>query len=635
MYIIKRLFIGLVLAHSISAHAFELELSKDRLKGRIAIAFEEIEFLNSNPNWSEPEKVEIFNDFAKRQALMECLSHQCGETSCLSVAKETHELEKAKESASLRVLTDMTKKEYSLRTRALAASKSEYYFTSIICTDQPLSMEKKEEAKLEACSASNPESLAACEPSIPQSESDQTVDASYLSNIKKIGQMIPYDEVKQFGYSALCLGASVAVKASVQHFSTPVETDSAVMRMCKLAFQYSKLPTAITIHTDKFIKSHRHNITPSFLLLDEAQTALQLAREFEQLAVVAKKMLDQKKIPAINIPVIEKLIVDGKAEITRSRDSYDNGSTGDGAVHGLKMGITSLKRIISFPTNVRSIDLSQVTPSLEKLIAIFPDKTKNDLRQIYKAIAVHSNHKNPSKQMVYFQGNPGTGKTYVAKGLAAAMGLEFLETTFTEAGLRQLKNLLGEATTTNVIVLIDEAGDFLGGSFEREVADYQKKDLFSTAKILLDRSTYYIKADSVDGIANRGRIGMIEILPFHDISKAIFIFTGNQKITDPAFLSRIATISFPRIDLSERQRLGSLFLNREFVKHGVKIQEEDNRILQEIIKKTNQSFDGVRELEGIVEMYSVMRKLDDHPAFDIDREIGKYALSVPLDPTVQ
>lgn len=179
-------------------------------------------------------------------------------------------------------------------------------------------------------------------------------------------------------------------------------------------------------------------------------------------------------------------------------------------------------------------------PDLEELKDLLggyvPDITKPIQRNLFNHFKRFSYKVNPPKtpkSVIYLQGPPGVGKTYIAKKLAKLMNADFIKLAVSKHG----KNFLGTE---------QEAGSFL-----EKIA---RPNRSRNAVIFIDE---------FDRLINREEADLTVFLPFLeptstdfdspylksdvDISHFFFILAGNGMIQDEAMESRAELISIERV----------------------------------------------------------------------------------------
>lgn len=255
---------------------------------------------------------------------------------------------------------------------------------------------------------------------------------------------------------------------------------------------------------------------------------------------------------------------------------------------------------------------------LEKLLGGYEpeDPTRNITERIQMQLYNHfkrfSHKMTPSKfpkSVIYLQGPPGVGKTYIAEELARLMGADFIKLTVSKGAEKFLGNT-------------QEPGDFLqaiarhNGS-RNAVVFLDEFDRFISDPAALAVFLPFLEPDSTDFDSPylKSSVG---------ISDFLFVAAGNDLIADKAMTSRPEVISIKQMKPSFKKEI----IEEKFFPHNQKHPCNKNQIdIDGMIKKSEDP--GIREL--IKEVTYAIRKVQ----FEEERKIGRFLRSVPARPLRQ
>lgn len=235
---------------------------------------------------------------------------------------------------------------------------------------------------------------------------------------------------------------------------------------------------------------------------------------------------------------------------------------------------------------LKSKKLTKLTSSAEKVKELFSGYSENVAKDLMLKFFSHSirysskysAHKDP-KSVVYLQGPPGVGKTYITEQLAKFMDAPLIKLT----ALENIESVIGTENST--------------GSLLQAIA---RPEVYRNAIILIDE---------IDHVVNKENSSLQLFLPllepdtkyfyspylktYIDISHFCFVLAGNSELKNEALKSRCTTIVID--DISPKKKT-------DIINTMVTKKESKNNDLMNGIKKLieNDKEKGVRKLRATV-----------------------------------
>lgn len=270
--------------------------------------------------------------------------------------------------------------------------------------------------------------------------------------------------------------------------------------------------------------------------------------------------------------------------------------------------------LVGFPQ--RAIDIShqhrngdparrrQIDRGVDRLVAEYADDQALTLRSFIGQARANCFVDAPVRSQIYLYGAPGTGKTRFVRRLSEALGLpmialqpgknfenDFLRPSSYSVGCDSLHQdvhseheifglvpaALLQAGITNPIVMIDEVSDCLRD-------EYAARPL----KELLDPDVGTLRLHNVRDVSL-------------DISRVIFVLTGNQPLKDPALTSRIKQVHFGALSSDRKRKVVLDALHDEVDKNhrlGKKVCRDLRRMVAPSLHKVMQE-DARANTEGV------------------------------------
>ncbi len=104
--------------------------------------------------------------------------------------------------------------------------------------------------------------------------------------------------------------------------------------------------------------------------------------------------------------------------------------------------------------------------------------------------------------------------------------------------------------------------------------------------------------------------------------------TGNPEVQEAALASRMQVVRFPRVSLEDRKKIAYTVWNN--TSRGLPLDPDVHSILDEIILRTDQRFDGLREMKTVIGNYIVEKTKNKDVTFDVDSALLEF--EKPLSP---
>ena len=229
-----------------------------------------------------------------------------------------------------------------------------------------------------------------------------------------------------------------------------------------------------------------------------------------------------------------------------------------------------------------------------------------DILLSIKRICKHHHNRENTRNIVYFYGAPGVGKTKSVERIALALGIPLGKILFSKLSHNELLGMGGmhqaapgkilEAIThpsyqgsrdscqsyANMVILIDEA--------DRVLNDEDSASIRSLLLSLLDPETMQFYSPYLESHIN--------------IKNMLFILTGNEEIKDHALTDRMESIHFPGFSQEQKFSVGCEEIYK--LMNNSKIdQSEFNESRQKLFKHqiTKSSSRGLRDVQRIARSF--------------------------------
>lgn len=270
-----------------------------------------------------------------------------------------------------------------------------------------------------------------------------------------------------------------------------------------------------------------------------------------------------------------------------------------------------IDHIMRLPVKTKKLNNSEFREPLSNLLSHYHDDIKNTLTDFVSGISRENNSFRP---IVYFQGAPGTGKTYFAKRLASTLGLPFAELT-----LKNSEGALEELTGRDPRFGMNPNGGF--SKFTLVLADLPADQKVKNVVIFIDEVDKVLNAQNSGGYSgsNSGSALMVfllklfdrdtKMLRLHDlgvevdISKAIFVLAGNAPITSSnEFMRRVHVVNFGSFDQKARTQIACKHFAQ--VTRSLNINEAEIKAVSELAEIDHKTNIGIKALLSTLDEYS-------------------------------
>ncbi|MFZ9594761.1 MAG: AAA family ATPase [Bdellovibrionia bacterium] len=433
--------------------------------------------------------------------------------------------------------------------------------------------------------------------------------------------------VGYYGSHALCLGSSIAAKSAVDYLtSPPMHNENPWFTVCKFAINNLGLKQIAGPYLDQRIKKSVDALTPDSLKTGDAKLMAELEKRARSLKEEYLKIKDDPRVFEENRSYLKAYIEKSEKSLEYLKGNRAFDPSIPSRLDEISAFLDAIQKTLSFPKEVKRIDFKTSEEEIKSLTTNVDRNLGVQIQRIGKSIALASqntDHSMNSKKIYYLKGHPGTGKTFLANGIAKALGLPFLETKM--SGLQQdgtfpinseIARFLGNNESKNAVIFIDEAGDLFHSLRDNNPLNSLT---LSELKKLLDPDNLKIEDRT---IPKTQAMHQSTQRIFQDLSKVTFILTGNYEIEEEALKSRITTLEFPKVSLKDRKKIAQIIWEKN--SSGLPLDESTQRVLEEITQKTDEKFDGVREMKTIIQNYIVERSSNPDQPFNVDEELKAF-----------
>ncbi|MBP6219126.1 MAG: AAA family ATPase, partial [Oligoflexales bacterium] len=299
----------------------------------------------------------------------------------------------------------------------------------------------------------------------------------------------------------------------------------------------------------------------------------------------------------------------------------------EGVVERLDRG---LQTVLMIPFQKKKLDLSNFSKELGSVLAQYPREIKLELARQTVAFSAGANQAQEAqlsrKPVIYFLGEPGTGKTHLAEKYAEVVGLPLVKLSFRK------EDLTDE-------LMYGGRGSYSAGSAIENLKQFDKPSLITEAIVLalkkkpkLKGSNFIFFLDEVDKVLNGGSVfdgssganafllKLLDPSKTHvelkdlglsiDVSSCLFILAGNKPILNEALRNRMKTIVFPAMEPAKKLAIAQAEWPKILKKYDLENAPEYDELVTKLVTLDNNP--GVR---------AILLTLDDYAKhLDLDRK---------------
>ena len=337
--------------------------------------------------------------------------------------------------------------------------------------------------------------------------------------------------------------------------------------LCKTAFRASGIPGLLNDRLQEIISSNQLKVVPKVFIPEKARTSLDNQERFDDLTEKYNTLKKGKKIIHKNEAAIDfnfrlaGLLVEGKSrkEIQKLIP---------GAPKHIEAGVVldQIEKILALPTEVKPIDPVYAKKVLEKELGDSDEDLKqfasDIIEKMYEDSLAPGSDPTPRKTNVFFGGSPGTGKTRYVQVIAEAAGRPYFEIT---AGGKDPKTVFAEideflksSGDKMAFVFVDEASDVMNPPKVAQMDAKAKAPKGARTPMtteflpVLEGNQTLLRSPSLSlGTGPSSNV-------YHDSSRLVFWFAGNDDLEDEALNDRIRSVWFGKIPLPSRRKLQNL-----------------------------------------------------------------------------
>lgn len=248
----------------------------------------------------------------------------------------------------------------------------------------------------------------------------------------------------------------------------------------------------------------------------------------------------------------------------------------------------NINRLFSLPRSVKDLsrDWSQVEDKLKSSMRNYDHSLQDMVLDMVRnhILSVQSPSEKGLRNIAYFWGDPGTGKTYLAKLLAELTGLDLVHISLADANAESFNKQSSFTDYSKVDFgdgpprrLMRDSGLNFGISnfWNLEVLSRLSEALVNeggervrkNAIIFIDEADKVINQEENHGLRtiflnflnpDEENIYLSDLGVRVDISKFLVILAGNKPFTEPAIMDRVQSINFPGFNREQRKSIAWL-----------------------------------------------------------------------------
>jgi ATP-dependent Lon protease len=249
--------------------------------------------------------------------------------------------------------------------------------------------------------------------------------------------------------------------------------------------------------------------------------------------------------------------------------------------------------LLNVPSKVK--DLSDVEEliltRMDKLLRLYPDEVKHPVKDVV-GLHIDASQKDALntdvvKNVLYLWGEPGTGKSFLAEGLAEALDLSLLKLDLKSGKFEELfgnnffdlmtskqaslgrftktfLNLGGKTPVKNSVVVVDEIDKVLNNP--------RGEDAENIKTMFLDILSPGEKEFKLRDLG-------VNI----DMTRYFFILVGNQRIDSEALNDRMISIEFKGFNLEAKEEIADIFFRKKLKEANLEETDENRAIVSALM----------------------------------------------------
>lgn len=255
--------------------------------------------------------------------------------------------------------------------------------------------------------------------------------------------------------------------------------------------------------------------------------------------------------------------------------------------------LQNVNAMMSLPYQIRDLspDEEQIFKNLEELLRLYPEDVRAPIQKIVDLhiMSSRSKKKGFSKNIVYLWGPAGTGKSFLAKGLAKAMNLTLIELDMKPSFVQLFGLGLFELVTKNPTEL---------SQFTRTLLNFGKKAPEKNSVMYLNEIDKVLNSPS-DEASNKktmfldildpdkDRIKLRDLPVQFDVSRFLYVLVGNEKIQSNSRFSalddRMTMIEFKGYDLEPKKEIALQYFDSLVEQIKITVGEKDRSLINELM----------------------------------------------------
>lgn len=358
---------------------------------------------------------------------------------------------------------------------------------------------------------------------------------------------------------------------------------------------------------------------------DPAKAGLMPAVEFYALKSVFQEEQKKNTLDADVVLQLEDLFKAAEVNIFGAKNkressnnilvSFDSGGGGENS-RAMK-SLVDIQLVLNLPYRPLKLrDSESIVKDIEPLISNYAETTQDELKRLVSQLSQISHEESLgteiTRNLYYFVGAPGTGKTHLVREFAHKVGVPLIELNL--KSVKSVEDLFGDCTRYN-----NEGAQKIS-KFVESLTSLPQDKRYNNAIIFLD------EVDKIFGNIPKGfeagqlEMGMLQFLDpskktvqlcdiglnKFDISRFTFVLAGNREIKRKEMKDRLKRIKFGGFSLEKREDIACHLFSKKIGMKEKEIFSSDSNLKEVInLAQIDSSLNiGVRNLEKTLASYS-------------------------------